>query len=155
MNQGRIHDWIRYVQENTQNIESQNPTEEKKPRRGNAPQISAPPVHRTPVHAAPVHAAPAKARKNAKTPQAAPEVKHRVRRRVETRAEMLDRLTNPTISLHEASVILNVCTATVRRYASEELLPHERTPGGQRRFRLRAVIALSRQLGGKRVPKNT
>jgi hypothetical protein len=73
----------------------------------------------------------------------------RVRSKPETRAQLLDRLINPTISLHEASIILDVCTATVRRYTDMGLLPHQRTEGGQRRFRLRDVLALSRELDKK------
>lgn len=67
-----------------------------------------------------------------------------MRRRIkpETREEMLERLCNPQITLHEASVILCVCPATVRNYCKAGFLPHERTPGGQRRFRLKAVLKL-------------
>ncbi len=63
---------------------------------------------------------------------------------------MLERLTNPTISLHETSVLLGVCSATVRRYTNSGLLPHARTEGGQRRFRLREVLLLMRELEAKR-----
>ena len=77
-------------------------------------------------------------------------VKRRQRLRPETRAQMLERLLNPLISLHEASVLLKVCPATVRRYTDAGLLPHARTPGGQRRFYLRDVLALYRQLEAKR-----
>ena len=74
----------------------------------------------------------------------------RVRLRVETRAQMLERLTNPQISLHEASMILGVCSATVRRYTDDGSLAHTRTQGGQRRFRLREVLALVRTLESKK-----
>ncbi len=77
-------------------------------------------------------------------------VKRRQRVRPETRAQMLERLMNPLISLHEASVLLKVCPATVRRYTDSGLLPHARTPGGQRRFYLRDVLALYRQMEAKR-----
>ena len=69
----------------------------------------------------------------------------RQRIRAETRTEMLERLTNPQISLHEASVILRVCGATVRHYSDAGYLPHLRTPGGQRRFYLREVLAFLRE----------
>ena len=69
----------------------------------------------------------------------------RQRVRPETRAEMLERLTNPQISLHETSVILRVCSATVRQYCNAGFLPHLRTPGGQRRFYLREVLAFLRE----------
>jgi hypothetical protein len=68
----------------------------------------------------------------------------RQRIRSETRAQMLERLTNPQISLHETSVILRKCAATVRSYSDAGFLPHERTPGGQRRFYLRDVLAFLR-----------
>src|SRR5688500_14018370 len=70
---------------------------------------------------------------------------HATRRRIrpETRAQLLERLTNPQISLHEASVILRVCPATVRNYCNSGYLPHARTPGGQRRFRLNEVLAFA------------
>jgi hypothetical protein len=66
------------------------------------------------------------------------------RRRIkqETREELLERLVNPQITLHETSVILRVCPATVRNYCKAGFLPCERTPGGQRRFRLKAVLKL-------------
>lgn len=66
----------------------------------------------------------------------------RQRHRAETRSQMLERLTNPLITLHEAGVILNVCASTLRRYSDSGTLPHERTPGGQRRFRLKQVLLL-------------
>ena len=69
----------------------------------------------------------------------------RQRIRPETRTRMLERLTNPQISLHEASVILRVCSATVRHYSDAGFLPHTRTPGGQRRFFLRDVLAFLRE----------
>ena len=72
--------------------------------------------------------------------------RQRVRQRPETRMQMLERLTNPTISLYEASVLLDVCSATVRRYTNSGVLPHVRTEGGQRRFRLYDVLVLMREM---------
>jgi excisionase family DNA binding protein len=72
--------------------------------------------------------------------------RQRVRQRPETRTQMLERLTNPTISLYEASVLLDVCSATVRRYTNSGVLPHVRTEGGQRRFRLHDVLVLMREM---------
>lgn len=60
----------------------------------------------------------------------------------ETREELLQRLLDPQISLEDAARILNVCPTTVRRYTNRGLLPHFRTPGNQRRFRLSDVLAL-------------
>src|SRR5687767_8604714 len=73
-------------------------------------------------------------------------VQRRQRHRRETRAQLLERLLNPQVSLHEASMLLRVCPATVRNYADSGLLPHVRTTGRQRRFYLRDVLALLRQL---------
>ncbi|MHB0912249.1 MAG: MerR family transcriptional regulator [Armatimonadota bacterium] len=58
----------------------------------------------------------------------------------ETREELLQRLLDPQISLEEAARILNVCPTTVRRYTNKGVLPHVRTPGNQRRFRLSDVL---------------
>jgi excisionase family DNA binding protein len=74
----------------------------------------------------------------------------RQRFREETRAQMLERLTNPEITLHEASVILRVCSATVRNYCNAGYLPHERTEGRQRRFRLKDVLEFARQREAER-----
>lgn len=81
--------------------------------------------------------------------QAAPK-KTRQRLRRETRSELLERLRNPQISLHEAAVLLLVCRATVRRYADCGKLPHVRTPGGQRRFYLKDIETFSRLPGRKK-----
>jgi excisionase family DNA binding protein len=58
----------------------------------------------------------------------------------ETREELIVRLLNPVLSLEETSRLLGVCPATVRRYTNRGWLPHERTKGGQRRFRLSDVM---------------
>lgn len=79
--------------------------------------------------------------------------RQRIRHRPETRAQLLERLTNPLISLHEASVLLRVCSATVRHYSDSGALPHVRTVGGQRRFYLRDVLALLRQQEARRQKK--
>lgn len=62
------------------------------------------------------------------------------RREDETREALLDRLLDPELTLAETAKILEVCPATVRRYADRGLLPHHRTPGNQRRFKLREVL---------------
>ena len=61
-------------------------------------------------------------------------VKQRKRGTQETRRQLIARLENPEISLQEASILLGVCRATVRRYCDEGLLRHTRTEGSQRRF---------------------
>lgn len=50
--------------------------------------------------------------------------------------DMLD----PILSLRHASKLLGVCPTTVRRWTNKGVLPCERTPGNQRRFRLSAVM---------------
>lgn len=67
---------------------------------------------------------------------------------------MLERLSNPLISLHEASVLLQVCAATVRRLSNEGELPHKRTEGGQRRFHLSDVLRLSDERERRRASSN-
>lgn len=88
-------------------------------------------------------AANSKAASTNSQPAAPPRVAKTPRQRIrpETRAQMLERLTNPQISLHEASVILRKCPATVRNYCDAGWLPHQRTVGNQRRFYLRDVLA--------------
>jgi hypothetical protein len=82
----------------------------------------------------------------AKSRAAAPHESSTPRQRIrpETRAQMLERLTNPQISLHETSVILRKGPATIRDYCDAGWLPHERTAGNQRRFYLRDVLAFLR-----------
>lgn len=58
----------------------------------------------------------------------------------QSREEILERLVNPTITLEEAAKIMGVCKATVRRYTARGILPHYRTPGNQRRFKLNDII---------------
>lgn len=70
----------------------------------------------------------------------------RERLKPETRSQLLARLLNPELSLHEASILLGVCRATVRRYADSKQLPCARTPGGQRRFYLRDVEMFYKRL---------
>lgn len=72
------------------------------------------------------------------------------RRRTETREELLSRLLDPILTLEETAVMLDVCPATVRRYTNRGILPHERSQGNQRRFRLSCVLAFmeSRHTGG-------
>lgn len=76
--------------------------------------------------------------------------KKRVRLKPETREQLLERLRNPQLSLHETSILLRVSRATVRRYADSGRLPCGRTPGGQRRFFLRDIEAFYRQIKPKR-----
>lgn len=78
------------------------------------------------------------------------DAKKRVRLKPETREQLLERLRNPPLSLHETSILLRVSRATVRRYADAGRLPCLRTPGGQRRFALRDIETFYRQLKTKR-----
>ena len=76
--------------------------------------------------------------------------KKRVRLKPETPEQLIERLRNPQLSLHEASILLRVSRATVRRYADAGRLNCQRTPGGQRRFFLRDIENFYRQLKLKR-----
>ena len=76
--------------------------------------------------------------------------KKRVRLKPETPEKLIERLRNPQLSLHEASILLRVSRATVRRYADSGRLVCQRTPGGQRRFFLRDIENFYRQLKLKR-----
>jgi excisionase family DNA binding protein len=70
-----------------------------------------------------------------------PPRKGRGPRREETREELLSRLIDPTLTLEETAKILEVCPTTVRRYTNKGILPHERSQGNQRRFKLSRVLA--------------
>ena len=63
------------------------------------------------------------------------------RRPVETREQLLSRLLDPILTLEETALMLDVCPATVRRYTNRGILPHERSKGNQRRFKLSSVLA--------------
>ncbi len=58
----------------------------------------------------------------------------------ETREDLVRRLLDPTLTLREASLLLDVCSTTVRRYTNRGLLNCYRTPGNQRRFRLSDIL---------------
>lgn len=58
----------------------------------------------------------------------------------ESREEIIRRLLDPEITLHEAAAVLNLSKATVRRYTDQGKLACLRTEGGQRRFRLSALL---------------
>lgn len=80
----------------------------------------------------------------------------------ESRASLIERLLDPTITLEDTARLLNVCPTTVRRYTNKGILKHFRTPGNQRRFKLSDVIAFleSRKAGrisggGKSKPEET
>jgi len=77
-----------------------------------------------------------------KTPSASQENASSRQRSVqgESREDILERLVNPTITLEEAAKIMGICKATVRRYTAKGILPHYRTPGNQRRFKLNDII---------------
>lgn len=66
----------------------------------------------------------------------------------ESRAELIQRLLDPPLTLEETARVLNVCPMTVRRYTNRGLLAHYRTAGGQRRFRLSEVLAFLEKQGG-------
>jgi excisionase family DNA binding protein len=63
------------------------------------------------------------------------------RRKDETREELLSRLLDPVLTLEETARMLDVCPTTVRRYTNRGILPHERSKGNQRRFKLSSVLA--------------
>lgn len=67
-------------------------------------------------------------------------------RKEETREELLSRLLDPTLTLEETARILEVCPTTVRRYTNKGILPHQRSAGNQRRFKLSTVLAFEARL---------
>ena len=59
----------------------------------------------------------------------------------ETRDQLIIRLLDPILTLEDTAKLLDVCPATVRRYANRGHLTHHRTLGQQRRFKLSDVMA--------------
>lgn len=73
----------------------------------------------------------------------------------ETREEIILRLLDPEMTLHEAAALLNLSKATVRRYTTIGKLHCSRTAGGQRRFRLSDLLTFLEAGGGRRLsPKS-
>ncbi len=66
----------------------------------------------------------------------------------ETREEIIQRLLDPELTLHEAAALLNVSKATLRRYTDQGRVSCYRTAGGQRRFKLSNVLALLETTAG-------
>ncbi len=60
----------------------------------------------------------------------------------ETREEIVRRVLDPELTVHEAAALLNMSKATLRRYTDRGKLPCTRTAGGQRRFRLSEILVL-------------
>lgn len=58
----------------------------------------------------------------------------------ESRAKLVERLLDPTLTVSEAATLIGVCPTTVRRYTKRGVLNCFRTPGNQRRFRLSDVL---------------
>ncbi len=114
------------------------------PRRAAKPKIKAAP--KTAKNKANQDGAPGDDALEEEAPEPGDDAKKRVRLKPETREQLLERLRNPPLSLHETSILLRVSRATVRRYADAGRLPCLRTPGGQRRFALRDIENFYRQL---------
>jgi len=70
----------------------------------------------------------------------------------ETREQLIHRLADPTLTLEETARLLDVCTATVRRYANRGHLAHHRTIGQQRRFRLSDVLLFLERRAERQYP---
>lgn len=68
------------------------------------------------------------------------EEQERGSRATETRQDLIQRLLDPTLTLREAALLIDVCPTTVRRYTNRGLLNCFRTPGNQRRFHLSDVL---------------
>jgi DNA-binding transcriptional MerR regulator len=60
-----------------------------------------------------------------------------------TKGELLAYYLNPLIRVKDAGILLGVCQATIRRWAEKGKLPCERSPGGQRMFRLLDILDIA------------
>ncbi len=65
----------------------------------------------------------------------------------ESREELIRRLVDPELNLEDTARLLGVCPATVRRYTNRGWLPHHRTNGNQRRFRLSGIVGFVEKHG--------
>lgn len=72
----------------------------------------------------------------------------------ETREEIIRRLLDPELTMHEAAALLNLSKATVRRYTVLGKLQCSRTAGGQRRFRLSDLLTFL-EAGGLRTRQHS
>jgi excisionase family DNA binding protein len=59
----------------------------------------------------------------------------------ESREQIIRRLLDPEVSLHEAAAVLSLSKATIRRYTDQGKLACLRTTGGQRRFRFSVLLS--------------
>ncbi len=71
----------------------------------------------------------------------------------ESRNDLVRRILDPELTLEDTARLLGVCPATIRRYTNRGWLPHHRTQGGQRRFRLSGVVQFVEAHG--RFPEET
>jgi excisionase family DNA binding protein len=71
----------------------------------------------------------------------------------ETRDQLILRFIDPTLTLEETAKLLDVCPATVRRYANRGHLTHHRTLGQQRRFKLSDVLAFLDRRAARQRPE--
>ena len=99
----------------------------------------APPTPRPPI--------PAQLQLALDLPDTPPSPPRRTKARGESRTALLTRLFDPELTLRETALLLNVCPTTVRRSANSGLLPHYRTPGNQRRFRLSDILEFVTRYG--------
>lgn len=59
---------------------------------------------------------------------------------VESRRKLMEKLMNPSLSLEETSLLLDIAKSTIRNYTKSGILSCTRTPGGQRRFYLSEIV---------------
>lgn len=65
----------------------------------------------------------------------------------QSREDLIRNMVDPELTLEDASRLLGVCPATVRRYTNRGWLAHHRTKGNQRRFRLSGVVEFVEKYG--------
>jgi len=152
----RLRDWYRYLE---QQMHVSLPGEPVEPRPGNGHGVGSPrhrplgasAVYEPPESATAAARLPAEALRAGAGPRAAllgvgpprgldPRRRGGRRPITETREQIIRRLLDPELTLHEAAAVLNLSKATVRRYTDQGKLSCLRTHGGQRRFRLSALL---------------
>ncbi|MCH7493736.1 helix-turn-helix domain-containing protein [bacterium] len=69
--------------------------------------------------------------------------------RLQSRRKLIVKLLNPLLTMHDASLLLDLSQTTIRRATENGSLKNQRTAGGQRRFRLLDLLEyMDRREGG-------
>jgi len=158
----RLADWMKYLEKQQEKAREQRapakpaapappaqPTPSAQPRREASPEATTPAV---PASQAPVAKPKRAVRPRSRSRELDADLADEVRQRQELleqaerespeaeRTRLLRELLDPELSLQQTAVLLGVSVTSLRRYTDSGVLPHLRTAGNQRRFRLSQVL---------------